>query len=124
MVEIKRDMDLVREILLLTSESLESVEANAFVYDQNDLRKVVYTIDIMKEAGLIEACVIKAFGGEYFDAVVHQLTWDGHELLENIKDERVWERVKKTIARTGSSASLFVFEKLAEKIVLETVLGE
>lgn len=120
---MKRDMDLVREILIFVSECDESVDACVFVNDNYDLDMVLYTIYLMLDAGFINANISKAFGGKYLGAEIISLTWEGHEFLDNIKSDKVWEQVKKSIAKTSKSASLYVFKKLAEKIILENILN-
>ncbi|MDY6065728.1 MAG: hypothetical protein SPI59_05300 [Finegoldia sp.] len=47
---MKRDMDLIRNILLTVSESDNEVVASVFVDENNDMDKVLYNIEIMKEA--------------------------------------------------------------------------
>lgn len=118
---MKRDMDLVREILILVSESSDSVDFDVFVNERYDRNFVIYTIEIMKEAGLINANVIKAYGGDYISATINSLTWAGNDFLDNIKNNKVWEEVKKTLAKTCKSASINVVKKLAEKIVLDMI---
>ena len=120
---MKRDMDLVREILMFVSECDEPVDASIFVSDNHDLDKVLYTIYLMKDADLVDANIIKAYGGKYLGAEIISLTWQGHDFLDNIRSDKVWSQVKKTIAKTSKGASLYVFKKLAEKIVLDSILN-
>ena len=120
---MKRDMDLVREILMVVSESSESIQATVFVDEHNDIDKVIYTIDIMNEAGLIKAHVQKAFQRGYISATVYNLTWSGNDFLDNIRSEKIWSQVKKNIAKTAGSVSFSVMQKMAEKIVKEAIIN-
>lgn len=120
---MKRDMDLVREILLYVSESNESVDASVFVDSYNDLGKVIYTIDIMNEAGLIKASIQRAFQKGYVSASINFLTWSGHDFLDSIRNDKVWKEVKKTISKVAGSVSLSIIKQIAEKILSDTVLN-
>lgn len=120
---MKRDMDLVREILMVVAECDDRVDYDVFVNDCYDKNFVIYTIELMKEAGLLKANVTKAYGGDYVSARIDSLTWQGHEFLGNIKNDKVWAKVKKILAKTCKSASIDVVKKIAEKIVLDMVFN-
>lgn len=120
---MKRDMDLVREILLHVSESEISVDASVFVDTNNDLDKVIYTIDIMKEAGLIKANIKRAFQKGYVSASINSLTWEGHDFLDSVRSDKVWKEVKKSISKVAGSVSLAVIKQVAEKILVDAVLN-
>ena len=121
---MKRDMDLVRDILILVSESNHPVDAGAFVTKENDLQKVVYTIEIMNAAGLVKADMQKVMGGIYVNATIKSLTWTGNDYLDAIREDQVWKKVKRIIAKTAVSAPFAVVKALAEKFVAELVLQE
>lgn len=119
---MKRDMDLVRQILILTAESDSGLDASAIADEHNDLQTVIYTMEIMEEAGLIRANIVKAFGGIYVSGFVRSLTWEGNDFLDAIQSDKVWTQVKKAIAKTTRSASMLVIKKVAEKILSEMLL--
>lgn len=123
-VSMKRDMDLVREILLHVSESNESVDASVFIDNHNDLDKIIYTIDIMKEAGFIKASIQKAFPNNYISASIKSITWSGHDLLDSIRSEKVWKEVKKVVSKVAISTSVGVVKTLAENISKEMMLND
>lgn len=119
---MKREMDLVRQILITSAESTESVDADVFVSDRYDFEMVAYTIDIMEEAGLINANVQKAFGGDYISAQVKSLTWKGQDFLDSVKSNKVWTEVKSTIAKGTGAFTFEIIKKIAEKIIEGMVL--
>lgn len=49
------------------------------------------------------------------------LTWSGHELLNDIRSETVFNQTKEKIIKSVGSASLTVFQQLASTIVLKTL---
>lgn len=113
---MKRDMELVRTILLESSSSFEWLDAQYFVTDQYSFEFVCYHIDIMRDAGLIEATITKAFGGQIVTAQVQQLTWYGQDFLDTVRSETVWKQVSQTIASTVGTTSIDVVKALAVKV--------
>lgn len=49
------------------------------------------------------------------------LTWSGHELLNDIRSETVFNQTKEKIIKSVGSASLTIFQQLASAIVLKTL---
>lgn len=49
------------------------------------------------------------------------LTWSGHELLNNVRSETVFNQTKEKIIKSVGSASLTIFQELASAIVLKTL---
>ncbi len=100
---MKRDMDLIRKILL-------AIEAHPEPYSWDVLldipgyseKEICYQVKLLEEAGLIEARIMKAMGG-VFKCAVNSLTWAGHEFLEAARDNSRWNKAKKIILeKTGS----------------------
>lgn len=120
---MKRDMDLVRRILIEAEKSDYPLSADVFVDSQTSRELVGYHMEIMQEAGLIRASIMHDFSGMYAEATVDYLTWDGQEYLANIKSEKVWNRVKTTVASKLGDAGFDVFKNLASKFATDILLG-
>ena len=109
---MKRDMDLIRDILLQIeasdSDPLECIELK--IQGRTDL-EISYHLMLLKEAGLIEAIDFSADDNTDFQA--QSLTWTGHEFLDTARDNTVWNRARKEIGSNVSSVSLnLLTEKL------------
>ena len=119
---MKRDWDLLRK-LLLEIESKQCVgDVTISEMAGYNYSVVTYHIDLLSQAGLINASKIStAMSGDYNDLIfsIHGITFDGHELLESIRDDDIWDRVKQEVARLGLSLTActikmgvdFVFQK-------------
>lgn len=121
---MRRDMDLVRRILMTTAESGMPLDAEAFANDRDDFEKVAYHIDIMAQAGLIEGMAQKDMTGGYSFASVVQLTWEGNDFLDSVKNDKVWSKVKQAIAKTTGGASFEVVKTLAVKATESILLQQ
>jgi len=99
---MKRDMDLIRKILLAVEElpygddlqRLDGVSKEAFVMHALWL----------KEAGLVDAAAEAGSGSFAKYAIIWRLTWSGTEFVSAMRDEALWNKVKKKFM--GWSASL------------------
>jgi hypothetical protein len=94
-LEMKRDMDLVRELLLRIEEDPRfngSEWLPVAGITGHSPEEVAGHISILVDAGYLRASV----GGS--TPMVSRLTWDGHEFLDDIKDAGVWESTKARIA--------------------------
>jgi DNA-binding transcriptional ArsR family regulator len=99
---MKRDMDLVRKILL-------AVEASERPLDSSLIRIAGYTgesitehMRLLNEAGLIEG--ISAYSVEHrLKWIELRLTWNGHDFLDAARSESVWnETVTEVRKKTGA----------------------
>ena len=101
---MKRDMDLVRE-LLMAAESLPS----GFARDQLQIHdytqeQVDYHAFLMNEAGLVKAVNVTSMGSPSPEAKIIRLTWKGHEFLDSAREPSRWEQAKKLMNRAGGAS--------------------
>jgi hypothetical protein len=115
---MKRDMDLVRRIVLATAElppgellvELDGVDPEDF------LAHVVW----MQEGGLVVATGTQFFGDEAPVARVQRLTWEGCEFADAVQSDTVWKRVKDKLIKPSAS---FTFALVKELLVAEARKG-
>jgi len=114
---MKRDMDLIRTILI-EMERNESPNDQAEIHaDGYSDDQIVYHLKLLKEAGLIEAIDVSSFEGMAF--IPRNLTWRGHEFLEAARNEGVWQMVKDQLKDRGMSLPFSLIQDLAIKIAAE-----
>ena len=116
---MKRDMDLVRDILLL----IESSDGYGFDWFEprfdglnKDFLVVNYHIKIMVDGGLLEC--EKARYVDQYDKLY--ITAKGHEFLDCIRNDDIWREVKERIAVVGGAPSdiiMLLANKLIRKVV-------
>lgn len=100
---MKRDMDLVREILIAVEEGNTNLDGLPYDRDQINLH-----VELMKEHGLVDAVIVHdPDGAEHRILVcsVKCLTWEGRDFLERARKKSTWERAKKKcLEETGGFA--------------------
>lgn len=110
---MKRDMELVRHILfalenLLPGEILEFDSLEGIPPEQLD-----YHLELMIDNNLVKLY------DKMRDSALVRLTWEGHEFLESVRDDKRWEKVKAEMSKSGG----FVYE-MAKAIALDFVEEE
>jgi hypothetical protein len=124
---MKLDWDVVRTILA----SLEDASAPDAYVDFTDFpgldpQVVGYHMGLLAEHGLLRLATDRILystsgDGLILGAAVSRLTLDGHKLLDNIRSDSVWTKVKKHFADAALPMTVGAVAKVAEKI-LETQL--
>ena len=114
---VKRDMDLMRKILLRIEECSDVPPKVLTLDDFMDMKKSSYMIslhiDLLCDAGLIEVMDTSIEDGlKDFDIV--RLTFAGYEYLDAIRNAMVWDRVKRSVSCVGG-ATLDIIKQLAVK---------
>ena len=107
---MKRDPDLLRLILL-------AIEAEPAYHRDGHFRlsvpgypeeEVQYHLALLGETGLVK---VKDLGfNEYF---VTRLTWEGHEFLDAIRKDSIWNKAKGKALETTGAMGLNVLKALA-----------
>ena len=95
---MKRDMDLVREILL----NIESAEAR---YEKVNVPGypddiVNYHLDLLISAEIVNGEMNWMSHGRGV-AVVRGLRWEGHDFLDTIRNESIWTETKAFVLERG-----------------------
>jgi len=111
-IEMKRDMDLVRD-LLLHVESDPLLDGTHWLHADtpselgitgHSADEVGYHVNLLGEAGFL-----RIMGMETIPAI-SKLTWEGHEFLDNIRDQGIWSKTKERIKGLPSVAIAVVAE--------------
>jgi len=117
---MKRNMDLVRLIMLKLNEHEHGNAPRSLDIEGYSEEEIGYHCFIMNEAGLIEASDITTMASLSPDAMPLRLTWNGHEFIENAQNEKVWSETKQTVSKLGD-VSFTVWANVLSKIVLQNL---
>ena len=112
---MKRDMDLVREIML----KIEALPAGPPVlYRVSEVEDLVLLnhLEMLIDAGLVRGKISRSQGARGDVIGISTLTWDGHEWIDLVRDPRVWEEAKTTLQENGSALSFELTKAVATRI--------
>ena len=119
---MKRNMDLVRKILLAIEES-ESGNIKLDSLD-DDLDRVYRHVALMKEFGLVDAIIIRSGSGPVEKTLlckVKELTWKGHDFLDKARDESIWEKAKRICTEKTGGLALAALDSVLTKLIKDLV---
>lgn len=90
---MKRDMDLIREILLwMEAHEDRLIRLLGFKIFRDDEELTLGHISMLKSGGLIDEP----------QRGLLRVTWEGHEFLDKIRDPEIWAKTKAGASQLGS----------------------
>lgn len=107
---MKLNHEYVRDILIFLEENLENGKyvsnSNVLAHEYFKNHKedeLAYALKLLYQENYITSskAPVKDAVGEYVIFYISQLTWQGHELLDNIRDKTIWKAVQKKSLKLG-----------------------
>lgn len=117
---MKRNMDLVRKILLEFSDREHGYVPERFSLEGFSDEEVGYHCYLLNDAGLIVAADTTSRGDKTPTAMPIKLTWKGHEFIDNAKNESIWAQTKEVTNKIGD-VSFSVWTSVLSKIVMKNL---
>lgn len=117
---MKRDMDLIRAILLVV-ESYPSGFAPKIEIPGYTQEEINYHAFLLGEAGLARVCDMTNHDSTSPEAIITQLTWAGHEFLDSARENQIWNQAKDLINKVGG-ASIQIWVSLLT-VIIQKKLG-
>jgi hypothetical protein len=104
---LKRDMDLVRKMLLEAEKSDERYfDIGTWDWTDHDMRErelvtklgdvEVFHLDLLEQGGLIKKSIC-----EHSDVQMWEITWQGYEFLDAVRSNSIWNKLKKEAEKRG-----------------------
>lgn len=119
---MRRDLDLVRSILIYVEKAEDEVDAEDLVTDSWPFETVAYHIRLMAHHGLVDLSDdTRDMNGETLSLTVSGLTWDGQDYLDAIRDPKVWAKVKKTVKEAIGSTTFEVVRQTGALVAMSMV---
>ena len=121
---MKRDLELIRKILLIV-ENLDDDGSFDLIIPGYPSAEINYNAKLLIDEGYINGKHKQYISGEKF-LYLESLTWSGHDLLDSIRNESVWRKLKHTIQDSTGSVALETLKALGTKLTayyLEQKLG-
>ena len=123
---MKRDLELIRRIMLDTEAmpagkhlQLGDIDDDAAEYDGKSAEEVAAHVELLVEAGYLDAIIVSGSMGSAHAFVIRRLTWPGHEFLANAKDDVVWKKALNEVGGKATSISIAVMNALLQKVMKE-----
>ena len=109
---MKRNIDLVRNILLAIESSADDEPASIRLDHRNNSDIVLsHHVRALHEAGLIHAIESRRSEGSVWTP--HALTWEGHEFVAMVRNDGDWQELKQTAGVQNDDAPFEIIKALA-----------
>jgi len=119
---MKRDFELIRKLLLFFEDKQSPEHVEVPPIDGYDKSTIKYHLVLLHDAGLLRCEPIKSSTSDRVIYVIpFDLTWDGHEFLDKVRNETVWRKILEVIASKGGSVAFSVVNELATRYAMELV---
>lgn len=122
---MKRDMDLIRFILLELEQSETWGHPGEMEFPNYSDKQVNFHQLLAIEAGLADGDIFEEYGADPH-VMINRLTWKGHEFLDASRESSRWEKAKGIADKAGGltlDAMLEVLKKLAAQQFQNLITG-
>ncbi len=109
---MKRDMDLVRQILLKIEEHEHGRAPTELVIEGHTDEEVGYHVHLMGQAGLLKVADVTDMGSASPEAIPIGMMWAGHDFLDAAREPSLWEKAKQKLGAGFASVSFDVLKEL------------
>ena len=120
---MQRDMELIRKILFAIEKEYVDVwlDYSDLKIEGYDFKTVGYHCSILYDAGLVYDYKGKYAENELYFFGVGRLTWEGHDFLDKIRNDTVWNKTKETITSKGLPFVIDVVKEVAAAVTTAMV---
>ena len=120
---MKRDMELCREILFALEEQYVDTAIVNLKVVGHGMKEVAYHCKLLYEAGFVASYNPKYGSNTLLAFSVGGMTWDGHEFLDKIREDTVWNKTKDLIKEKGLPMALEVVKNVATTMITVMTQG-
>jgi hypothetical protein len=118
---MERNWDTIREILLATEALLPDTTLALTDFDNDHAHTISYHVELLTESNLLHASISRSIGKGPTQFHVYRLTWSGHELLDAIRNESIWNKTKNAILGKGGSMTFDIVTSVAIEFVKKAI---
>lgn len=98
---MKRNMDLIREILLEIEEHEHGMAPRKLSISNYSEEEIGYHVYLMGKANLLLVSNTTSLDSSSPEAMPISMEWDGHDFLDAIRSDTIWEKTKTSIIKSG-----------------------
>lgn len=110
---MKRDFELIRSLLFYFEEKPDTKFVECPDIEGYDELTIKYHLLLLAQARLIDYEPELTKTGRIIRVIASNLTWNGHEFLDAIRNEGTWNKIKTFVKEKGASLSFDVIKAVA-----------
>jgi hypothetical protein len=109
---MKRDLDLIRKMILAIEDHPEGWAPQGLTFDGYTPEQVGYHTYLLIDAGLAKGEDASAMGSTGPEGFITSLTWKGHEFADAARDDTRWKKAMGIVKEKGGSVTLDILTQL------------
>ena len=113
---MKRDLDLVRQ-LMLQIEALPAAPPVQYRMSEIEDPVLLAHLELLIEGGLVNGRISRSQGTRGDVISVSGLTWHGHEWVEMVRSQSLWNEVKSAVLDGGGVLTFELTRAMATKLL-------
>ena len=117
---MKRNMDLIR-LILLEIEEQAAFPIDRLTIDGYTMKEVAYHCRLLHQHGFVDDYREEYGDDELVDFGVGELTWEGHEYLDTVRDDSFWSKTKQLLLDKGIPLTLETVKAATNTLIAETI---
>lgn len=114
---MERNWQAIRALLL----GLEGKECECISCTSVEDPSLAYNLIILADGGYVILGDMIHCGENQYRVIPLRMTWEGHELLDSIREENVFQGVMSKLKDVAKSVPVEVFKKLAVELIVAQV---
>ncbi|MFG0771308.1 DUF2513 domain-containing protein [Vibrio plantisponsor] len=125
---MKRDMALIRRLLISIEKHPDRI--SGFKFEDYKPEDINYHVALLIDAGLLEGDYVRSHSTSSMAPtrfVITSMTWSGHEFLDNLRQEDIWNVIKTKFKDDSVATVIAVAKELAvnfAKKKLKSIMDE
>lgn len=109
---MKRDMELVRKIVLAIEDSPTGYAPQGLRFDGYTPDQIGYHAYLMIQAGLAEGVDVTSTSSTSPESILTKLTWAGHEFADAAGDEPRWKKAMGIVKEKSGTVTIAILTQL------------
>ncbi len=125
---MKRNLDIVRCILLQVEKSEDHLTINNLLDARDETKdcdytdnEIIYHVELLLAHGFIDGYIKRDMSGDVIDDCINGVTWDGADFLESVRNSSVWRKAKATIKETVGSTTFEVVKQTCSLVAIQMI---
>ena len=119
---MKRDLDLVRCILISVEKADGPIGDVMLAKCCEDIGRLAFHIELMQAHGLLTASGERDAYGDPLSLEVGGLTWEGYDYLDAIRSPQVWNKAKDAISKAVGDTSLSIVKQTCTTVATGLIM--
>lgn len=119
---MKLNYDCIRYILLTIEESdSDRILASNLANNEFDAKTILYHIECLLDVNYLDVSKpIQTLDTTYKDYFIYRITMQGHQFLDSIRDNNIWNKTKTTAKEVGATTLKSIL-MIAENVIANVI---